>query len=45
MREMERVKASGGRTYLLQWRTPRSTWTTQVQKLSVVLDSFQAGSG
>jgi eukaryotic-like serine/threonine-protein kinase len=45
MRGLERVKASGGRTYLLEWRTPRSTWTTHVQKLSVVLDSFHAGSG
>jgi hypothetical protein len=45
MRGLERVKASGGRTYLLEWRTPRSTWTTHAQKLSVVLDSFRAGSG
>jgi len=45
MRVLERVKASGGRTYLLQWRTPRSTWATYVQKLSVVQDSFQAETG
>jgi hypothetical protein len=45
LRGLERVKASGGRTYLLEWRAPRSTWPTHVQTLSVVLDSFRAESG
>jgi eukaryotic-like serine/threonine-protein kinase len=40
MRGLQRVLAVGGRTYLLEWRAPRTAWAAELQRLAVVLDSF-----
>lgn len=43
MHGRRRITASGGQTYLIEWRTPKAAWTTGLPGLAVVLDSFQAG--
>lgn len=40
MHGLHRVVAAAGRTYLIEWRVPRSGWAAELRKLAVVLDSF-----
>jgi len=45
VRGLQRVMSDGGRTYLIEWRTPRAAWAANLPKLSVVLDSFRPLDG
>jgi hypothetical protein len=45
MRGLQRVVPAGDRTYVIEWRAPRTAWAAELQKLSVVLDSFGPASG
>ncbi len=45
VRGLQRVMSDGGRTYLIEWRTPRAAWAADLPKLSVVLDSFRPLDG
>jgi eukaryotic-like serine/threonine-protein kinase len=45
VRGLQRVMSNGGRTYLIEWRTPRAAWAADLPKLSVVLDSFRPLDG
>jgi eukaryotic-like serine/threonine-protein kinase len=37
---LQQVRTAGGRTYLVEWQAPRATWTAELPKLTVVLDTF-----
>ncbi|MBB4763934.1 serine/threonine-protein kinase [Amorphoplanes digitatis] len=40
-RALKQVVTVDGGTYLVEWHTPRSAWTANLQKLAVVLDSVR----
>jgi hypothetical protein len=40
MRGLRRVTSSGGRTYVIEWRTTRDAWAAQLTRFTVVLASF-----
>jgi len=45
IRTLQRVVARGGRTYLIEWRTPAQNWGNELQKLDVVVDSLRPLAG
>ena len=45
MHGMRRVLTADGHTYVIEWRTPRAVWATELQRLAVVLDSFGPAPG
>ncbi|GGN75744.1 hypothetical protein GCM10010112_47260 [Actinoplanes lobatus] len=45
MRAVRRVTSSGGRSYVIEWRTPRSSWASELARFTVVLASFGPRSG
>jgi eukaryotic-like serine/threonine-protein kinase len=45
MRGLQRVLAAGGRTYLIEWRAPRTAWAGELQRLAVVLAAFGPAPG
>jgi hypothetical protein len=45
MRGLQRVLAAGGRTYLIEWRAPRTAWAAELQRLAVVLAGFGPAPG
>jgi hypothetical protein len=45
LRAQEQVVVRGGRTYLIEWRTPRAEWAANLPGLDVVMNTFQPPSG
>jgi serine/threonine protein kinase len=45
VRGLEQVVAVGDRTYLIEWRAPRTAWVVNLPDLAVVLDSFRPARG
>jgi eukaryotic-like serine/threonine-protein kinase len=45
MRGLQQVVEAAGRTYVLEWRTPRAAWAADLQKLAVILASFGPPAG
>ncbi|MEU4222539.1 hypothetical protein AB0F10_45280, partial [Actinoplanes sp. NPDC026623] len=42
---LEQVMAFGGQAYLVEWHVPGEQWAANLQRLSVVLDSFRSLRG
>ncbi|MEV0898508.1 serine/threonine-protein kinase [Actinoplanes sp. NPDC049802] len=40
MRALRRITSSGNRSYMIEWRTPRSVWASELSRFTVVLASF-----
>jgi eukaryotic-like serine/threonine-protein kinase len=45
LRAQERVVVRGGRTYLIEWRTPRAAWAANLSGLDVVVTTFRPPPG
>ena len=45
MRDLRRLLAGGGRTYLIEWQAPRAAWSAGLPGLTVVLASFRPPPG
>jgi eukaryotic-like serine/threonine-protein kinase len=45
LRGLQQVRTAGDHTYLLEWQAPRTSWTAQLPRLTVVLDSFGPAPG
>ena len=45
LRTQEQVVIRGGRTYLIEWRTPRDVWAANLPDLDVVMDTFRPPPG
>jgi hypothetical protein len=45
LRAQEQVVVRGGRTYLIEWRTPRAAWAANLAGLDVVMNTFRPPPG
>ena len=45
LRAQEQVVVRGGRTYLIEWRTPRAAWAANLPALDVVMNTFRPPPG
>ncbi|GIF72829.1 hypothetical protein [Asanoa siamensis] len=45
MRGRDRVVTAAGRTFVIQWRTPRDAWQANLANLAVITQSFRPPGG
>ena len=43
MRDLTRVLVGDGRTYVIEWRAGTAQWSAELQSLSTIVDTFEAG--